>query len=76
MITKDTFLIEYRAVLLSTFGWANDRDKLNRFMESVAITLNVGGPQTWDHHGEAVARAWRNIGAKGKPTLKAMRALP
>ena len=75
-MTKTAFLAAYRAELLAIYSWTIDADKLARFCESgVVATLNTG-VKTWDHTGAAALAAWRTIGGKGKPTLKALRALP
>jgi hypothetical protein len=71
-MTKSSFLSEYRKSA-SALPWASNSDKLERFMESCRATLN--GASTWNHDGESSAAAWRAIGGKGKPTLKALRAL-
>ena len=73
-MTKINFLIEYKKELISTYAWAQDEAKLARFLESCAQTIN-GPNNTWNHDGECVTRAWKAIGGKGKPTLKALRAL-
>lgn len=73
-MTKEKFLNEYRANLISTHEWARDPDKLARFMASVENTITTAAA-TWTHDGAAVVAAWRAIGGKGKPTLKALRAL-
>ena len=72
-MTKVDFYIAYRAKLVATYPWAANVDKLERFMNGVEETLNGGS--RWNHDGEAVTAAWRAIGGKGKPTLKALRAL-
>jgi hypothetical protein len=73
-MTKTDFLREYRKQLLAMFPWAQDTGKLGRFMLSVHDTLN--GANTWNHDGEAVTQAYKQIGGKGKPSLKALRGLP
>jgi hypothetical protein len=73
-MTKDTFLERYRMELVATYAWAADSARLERFMASVRATV-CDGSNTWNHDGEAVRVAWRSIGGKGKPTLKALRAL-
>jgi hypothetical protein len=75
MTTKRAFLEHYRAELVRRFAWAQEATKLNRFMDGVEITIN-GGAKLWVHEGDAVTAAWRAIGEKGKPTLKALVALP
>ena len=72
-MTKQAFLAAYRDAI-AAYPWAADAAKLDKFMASVAATLE--GPRaTWNHAGDAVTAAWRAIGGKGKPTLKALRAL-
>jgi hypothetical protein len=71
-MNKSSFLSEYRKAV-SALPWASNPDKLERFMESCRATLN--GASTWNHDGESCVAAWRAIGGKGKPTLKALRAL-
>ena len=73
-MTKTSFLIEYKKELTSSYSWAQDEAKLTRFLESCAQTIN-GPNNTWNHDGDCVTRAWKAIGGKGKPTLKALRAL-
>ena len=73
--SKSAFLSAYHTELRARYPWAKtDEIKLALFMESCHNTLNGGG--SWHHEGEAVVAAWRSIGGKGKPTLKALRAMP
>lgn len=72
-MTKDKFLLHYRDELEKRYPWAQDKARLDRFMQSVTDTLS--GQNTWNHDGEAVTRAWHIIGGKGKPTKKALREL-
>jgi hypothetical protein len=76
-MTKTAFIAAYRAKLIDLYAWAQDATKLDRFMSSVASTIGftLGGTAPWNHEGAAVTAAWREIGGKGKPTLKALRAL-
>jgi hypothetical protein len=71
-MTKSLFLRAYREKL-SALPWASNPDKLERFLESCRATLE--GASTWQYDGELSVKAWRAIGGKGKPTLKALRAL-
>jgi len=73
-MTRQAFLKAYRNSLLAAYAWAGDAAKLDHFMASVSATLD--GANTWNHTGEAVTAAWHWIGGKGRPTLKALRALP
>ena len=72
---KARFETALGAELMARYDWARDPKRLHRFMESVARTIR-GECWTWNHDGEACAAAWRSIGGKGKPTMKALRALP
>ncbi|UMO76064.1 hypothetical protein [Planktothrix phage Pra-JY27] len=72
-MNKDAFLAAYRQALIETYDWARNPAKLDLFLASVRATLD--GARTWNHDGECVTRAWREIGGKGKPTLTALRAL-
>jgi hypothetical protein len=73
-MTRTAFLTAYRTELIARYSWAADVEKLDRFMNSCAETIGTART-TWNHDGEAVTAAWRSIGGKGKPTLKALRAL-
>ena len=73
--TKTAFIEYYKSEIVARYPWAQNAEKLARFMSSVSGTLS-GPVATWNHEGEAVTAAWRAIGNKGKPTLKALRALP
>lgn len=75
-MTKKAFLDAMRAAIERLYGsgWANNPAALERFMESVRLTIE-GKQWTWNHDGEACTAAWRAIGGKGKPTMKALRAL-
>ena len=72
--TRSSFLQAYRRELASRYAWATDSDKLARFMRSVDETLD--GSNSWNHDGAAVTAAWKLIGGKGQPSLKALRGLP
>jgi hypothetical protein len=74
-MTKTAFLQAYRSELEVRYDWAGDNTKLDRFMSSVETTITTT-TSTWNYDGDAVTSAWRKIGCKGKPTLKALRALP
>ena len=74
-MNRDAFLIAYRKALVEYYDWArNNEEKLERFMHSVRATLD--GANTWNHGGVCVVVAWRAVGGKGTPTLKALRSLP
>lgn len=73
-MSRTAFLSAYRAALVALYPWAADVAKLERFMSACEVTLSTTRA-TWNHDGDAVTSAWRSIGGKGKPTLKALRAL-
>ena len=74
-MTQVAFIKAYMGELKARYPWTSDLVKFARFMESVTLTLRAGG-NTWLPEGEAVNAAWKAIGGKGKPSLKALRALP
>lgn len=73
-MTRNSFLVAYRSELVARFAWAQDIERLDRFMASCETTISSSAA-TWNHDGEAVVAAWKSIGGKGKPTLKALRQL-
>lgn len=73
-MTRQKFLAAYAGALIERYPWAREPGKLERFMVSCADTLAGGG--SWHHVGDAVTSAWRAVGGKGTPSLKALRALP
>lgn len=75
MATKAEFLAAYRAALLDDYAWARSEDGLSRFMAAVEKTL-AGPGAYWTHGTPMVAKVWRSLGLKGRPTLKALRELP
>jgi len=75
-MTLSAFLAAYKALLLANMPWAQqDGAKLDRVMGSTRATLTTT-QATWNHTGAMAKAAWKQIGGKGKPTLKALRALP
>ena len=72
--TRNAYLIAYRSELLARYAWTANADKLNAFLDKARAGLE--GEGTWSHTGDASTAAWRAIGGKGKPSLKALRALP
>jgi hypothetical protein len=73
MMTKQAFMDAYEEAI-STYPWTADEAKRTRFLASVRATL--AGATTWNFNGPSTTAAWQWIGGKGKPTLKALRALP
>jgi hypothetical protein len=74
-MTKKQFLTAYRADLYVRYDWAKDTAKLDRFMSSVERTITTVA-NTWNHDSDSARAVWRRAGLPGKPTLKALRALP
>lgn len=72
-MTRAAFLAAYTLVLRQTYAWAQEPARLDRFMTSVAGTLDGGN--SWIAAGPAVSEAWRAAGGQGRPSLKALRAL-
>lgn len=73
-MTKAAFLAAYEFQLMARYTWARDTAKLTRFLAAAAETISTTR-SNWNHDGEAVTAAWRAIGGKGRPTLKALRGL-
>ena len=68
------FLHHYRCEIKHRYAWAQDAAKLDRFMGGVEETLKSPA-RVWACEGDAVTAAWQAIGGKGRPTLKALRAM-
>ena len=75
MLTKTSFLHKYEQAIISTHPWASDDTKRAKFMEAVRMTLTTD-KCPWQHQTALVTSVWKSLGGKGKPTLKALRALP
>lgn len=73
-MTKSAFLEAYAIQLTKLYDWARNEEKLARFLRGCIATIREGRSE-WNHDGPAVVAAWRSIGGKGTPTLKALRAL-
>jgi hypothetical protein len=72
-MTKKQFITIYREKV-SALPWAIDSEKLERFMQSAFDTIE-NKANSWNFNGPSSVAAWREIGGKGKLTLKALRAL-
>lgn len=59
---------------LQQFPWFADPVKRENFSASIDRTL--AGGQTCMIDGPACIAAWKSLGGKGKPTYKALHALP
>ncbi|NBW23492.1 MAG: hypothetical protein EBR82_87680, partial [Caulobacteraceae bacterium] len=72
-MTKQKFITIYREKVLA-LAPAIDSEILERFMQSVSDTIE-NKANNWKFNGPSSVAAWREIGGKGKLTLKALRAL-
>lgn len=62
---------------LAAYPWAQDPAKLERYMKVARECLEPEGSGiSFEIKGVAAMAAWRAIGGKGKPSYKALRALP
>lgn len=60
---------------IKAYPWSADAARLDTFKTKLAETLSTGRAAV-AIDGPAFVAAWRAIGGKGKPTLKALAALP
>jgi hypothetical protein len=80
-MTKTQLIADYRSAILDLASrepdmqWAFVDARLQRFMSSVETTIRTNRAP-WNHNSNILAHVWRASGLKGRPTLKAMRALP
>lgn len=75
-MTKAAYLAKLRELIVARYPWAQDAAKLGRFMDAARVSLGLAEGQQADIGGQSFTDAWRALGGKGKPTLKALRALP
>lgn len=76
-MTKQTFLDALRREILARYAWAGDAAKLERYMAAAARSCGLGDAgQRATINGDAWRAAWSAIGGKGRPTYKALAALP
>lgn len=75
--SREGFIAAYEGLLRQEPGytWTQDAARMARFMASVRSTLETPA-NTWNIDSPLVVKAWRAIGCKGKPTYKALKALP
>jgi hypothetical protein len=74
-MTKTAFLQAYRAALLAGYPWAQDTERLEKFMTGVKATLDGGN--TFNRDGEAFRAACHAIGlSPRKATLKFLHSMP
>lgn len=75
MTTKQAFISAYRAEVAKRDWAIQDPAKLEKFMLAVETTL-TSPAMVWAWDGPASQQAWRDIGCKGRMTLRGLRALP
>lgn len=75
MTTKTAFLDEYRRQLPKLHPWANDAERLDRFMVVVESDMMMGR-NTWNWDSPTSRASWRAIGCPGRMTFKGLCALP
>lgn len=73
-MNKTAFLAELDREI-EIYPWAFDKERKARFM-ALARESVESGRNLVAIDGPAVVKAWQAIGGKGKPTYKALRALP
>lgn len=76
--TKQAYLAALREAIEISWDWAQDKSKLDRFMERAEATIRRGPGihVILDKTSPSSVRAWRASGNKGYPTYKALAALP
>lgn len=71
---RRAYMAAYKHELRARFAWAEDQEKLLRFLHAVRDTLK-GRANVWQPSGDAAVAAWHAIGMTGRPTLKQMRLM-
>lgn len=75
-MTKSSFITALRtAIEAKNYPWAARPGAIDAMMGEVSVTLH-SKRNTVAIDGPSFIEAWRAIGGKGKPTYKALRALP
>lgn len=67
------FIEAYEKALQARYEWARDPLKLSTYMRSVGRTMK-GTDLSWNVEGEALVVTCKQLGIKGKPSLKKLRA--
>lgn len=73
-MTRTEFRTALVNELAARYEWAWDGQRLKKALDAINATL-AGGKQC-NIDGESWVAAWRKCGGKGKPTYKALHALP
>ena len=74
--TKQRFIDTYRQLIRNNYVWAEDTEKLDRYMANVEVTIRMGITNVDLLHATMAKRAWKDIGCKGPISYKSLRALP
>jgi len=74
--TKQRFIDTYRQLIRNNYQWAEDTEKLDRYMANVDATIRRNVTTVDLLHASMARRAWKDIGCKGPLSYKAVRALP
>jgi hypothetical protein len=74
MLTKKTLRAAYIDRVKTTYPWASDEQKLANFCTTLDRTF--AGSTELSIYGFQFTECWRDLGGKGKPTYKALHALP
>lgn len=77
-MNRTAFVKEMTARLIAAgYAWTADPVKLATYIDAMNTTIAPDSTRNpWAHDGAIAQAAWKAIGGKGKPTLKALRALP
>lgn len=75
-MNRKAFIDAYLEKVRNRYAWAKDDARLAGFRDAVERTLDMTNGATWAWDAPMSHEAFREIGGKGKMTLKALRALP
>lgn len=73
-MSKEDYIEAYAKMVKAECPWAADEERFTNFMAGMRLTVEGRGT-VWIHDGPVAVAAWKSLGGKGKPTLKALRAL-
>jgi hypothetical protein len=74
-MTKTQLFSLYKERLHAEYLWAKDATRLNKYLDSFWQTITTEA-NTWNNDSFVLQAIWREQKLKGKPTYKALRALP
>lgn len=75
-MTKENFFNAYRELLITNCQWAQDNEKLGKYLLEVAKCLETNKTSQWNPAGITLAqKAWQQIGGKGKLTSTKLQEL-